>query len=164
MKTFRFLFIVGFALQTATIVSGQPAPPTVPSKGPKIFSVKPAGAVTGIETRSFHFDGKEYRAVLPQRDILSGPDWNPASPLPTSLSEVNKQARSELDKLVTDSREWDLASVEISKFSKEAKVKWYYTFTFTPVLQIPSLSSDSIVILTTLNGKPGHSAIYQQKQ
>jgi len=99
MKGFQPLLPIGFSVLTAIVLFGQTAPRTLPSKGPKWIGPPLAGSdLNGVEFRPFHFSSKEYTALLSRRDVLSGPDWNPALPLPVSLGRIEQAARSELPK------------------------------------------------------------------
>jgi hypothetical protein len=97
------------------------------------------------------------------RDITGGPQWKPSSDLPTDLGKIEEIARAELRKLGADPADWETSSIQLNRLGQSTEPKWYYAVSVSPVLKVRSLRSDSIVVLLTLDGKPGHAALYRGK-
>jgi hypothetical protein len=138
------------------VVFGQLPPPTLPSKPAKIPYLKIPENTGGAEFRKFRFAGKDYWAVLRHRDIKSSPEWTPSSPLPLSLGGVEAAARAELNKLVTDAPEWEITNIQLSRFSDDTDQRWYYVVTFNPMLRLTGIAPDEILVMLTIDGRPGH--------
>ena len=154
MKKQRLL-ATGLVVFAALVVFGQLPPPTLPSKPAKIPYVKSSGNIDGGEFRKFRFAGKNYCAVLRYQDIKSSPAWALASALPLSLGGVEATARAELNKLVTDAPEWEITNIQLSKFCDETDQRWYYVVTFNPMLRLTGIAPDGILVMLTIDGKPG---------
>ena len=149
------LLASGFVVFAVFVVFGQLPPPTLPSKPAKIPYLKPPGNFDGAEFRKFRFAGKDYCAVLNHRDIKSSPAWTPSSVLPLSLSGVEVAARAELDKLVADAPEWEITNIQLSRLSEDNDQRWYYSVTFNPMLRLSGIAPDNILVMLTIDGKPG---------
>jgi hypothetical protein len=163
----RQWFMIAVAVFGALLVFGDMPPRTLPSKGPSWFNVRQAERLGGAESRAFHLQGKDYRAFLRHADISSSPEWNPSLDLPLlplPLSNVEDIARRELRYLVADDSEWVVSSFQLNSFPHNAALRWYYAVTFNGVLDIQGLASDSVVILVTLDGKPGQVAVSNLKK
>ncbi|MGH7866949.1 MAG: hypothetical protein ACREP9_04760, partial [Candidatus Dormibacteraceae bacterium] len=113
------------------------------------------GNIDGTEFRKFRFAGKEYCAALNVQDIKSGPEWSPSAALPLSLGGVETAARAELNKVVTDAPEWEATNIQLSRLSEETGKKWYYAITFKPMLHLGMVAPGDIVVMLTIDGKPG---------
>lgn len=149
------LLAIGLAVFAALVVFGQLPPPTLPSKPAKIPYAKIPENIDGAEFRKFRFAGKDYCAVLRHRDIKSSPAWTPSSALPLSLSGVEVAARAELNKLVADTPEWEITNIQLSRFSEDNDQRWYYSVTFNPMLRLNGIAPDDILVMLTIDGKPG---------
>jgi len=132
-------------------------PRTLPSKPVKLPMLKSAGDIDGQETRPFHVGGREYRAVLRHREIEASPEWSSSSALPMSLGGIEAAAHAQLNKLVTDSSEWEISNIALNRLSDSERKWWYYAVTFIPVLRLTGFPSDEVVVMLTIDGKPGHS-------
>jgi hypothetical protein len=107
--------------------------------------------------QAFRFAGKEHHALLRDRDIKGSPEWNPASSLPLGLDGIEAAARQELNKFVTDGPEWELSKIHLNRLSNSDQQRWYYAVTFIPVLRLTGIPPDEVLVLLTIDGKPGHS-------
>jgi hypothetical protein len=154
MKKQRLL-ATGLVVFAALVVFGQLPPPTLPSRPAKIPYVKSAGNIDVGEFRKFRFAGKNYCAVLLHKDIKSSPEWTPSSALPLSLGGVEAAASAELKKLVNDPAEWEITNIQLSRFSDDNDRRWYYVVTFNPMLRLGGIVPDDILVMLTLDGKPG---------
>jgi hypothetical protein len=117
-----------------------------------------------VETRPFRLAGNEYSSVLFHREIRASPEWNPTMALPLSLGAVEANARTELLKLVPDASEWETTSIQFNRISQSAEQRWYYTVSFDPVLRLKGLPHDEVIIMLTIDGKPGRCAKDQRHQ
>ena len=72
-----------------------------------------------------------------------------------SLPEVEAAARAELNKVVPDAPEWEVTNIQLSRLSEETGKRWYYAITFKPMLQVGTVAPGDIVVMLTMDGKPG---------
>ena len=139
-----------FALMTALALA-QTLPPTVPHGGKGILL--PAHLGPRIERRTFFIDGQKYLCSLIRTEESSNVAWNPASPLPIGLAQIQNVAQAELHKLVKNDADWQVSDFQISRFSDGQG--WYYTVTLKPAVQLDTVASDSLVLLLDFSGNPG---------
>jgi len=166
MKRKRQLLLASVALVALGIIAvlGQDLPRTLPSKPVRMPYLKSPEEINGAETRRFHLAGNEYSAVLFHRELKASPEWNPTMALPLSLAAVEANARTELHKLVTDAPEWETSSIQLNRVSQSAEQRWYYAVSFYPVLRLSGLPHDTVIIMLTIDGKPGHCAKDQRQR
>lgn len=145
-------------LAAITVLAQLPSERTIPSKPQKGIMLRNAGRPRGAETRAFRVAGREYSAVLPRRNIEATREWNPSSALPTTLGQIEAAARGELTRLVPDTADWETSNIQLNRLSDTTESKWYYAVTFSPVIRLSDAPSDNVVVLLTIDGKPGLSA------
>jgi hypothetical protein len=155
-KQMLLLFRIGLLAFVSVAVLADLPPRTVPSKPQKIPFLNP-GLMDGAQMQAFRFAGKEHHAMLRDRDIKASPEWNPASPLPLGLDGIEAAARGELNRFVTDGSEWEISNIHLNRLSDSDQQRWYYAVTFIPELRLTGIPPDEVVVLLTIDGKPGHS-------
>jgi hypothetical protein len=110
---------------------------------------------TGQKCAPFTSAGTNIWAALFQRDIEASPEWNPSQAPPVSLGGIEATARTQLRKLVTDDSYWETSNIQLNRLSQGVDQRWYYAVAFIPVVRASDLPHDDIVILLTIDGKPG---------
>lgn len=161
-----FYLLTGLALFAAfAFCADEISPPTLPAKPTKGYAPwMQSGGMNGLETRVSRVGTKDYISVITHRDIALSPEWKPSSDLPTNLGKIEEIARAELQKLVADPDCWETSSIQLNRVAQSTESKWYYAVSFSPVLKVPSLGSDSMVVLLTLDGKPGNTTVYRGRK
>jgi len=155
------ILLIGSAAFCAALVIGQTPPPTLPGPLPKILQAKGPGFEA--EVRNFEFDGQAYRVLLPHRDILSGPEWNPSLPLPLSFAKVEEIARGQLRKLGAEDEALPVAGFEVHRLLEVAEPKWYYAVTFRSALDVRGELFDRITLLVSFGGQPGEIMVRRKR-
>lgn len=149
--------LVGMGLLTALAFGAELEPRTLPTKGPKWYGMQTPDPGNGVEMRQFRIKSRAYTALLPHQEILASHEWSPSTELPATLGKIEWVARGELQKLAGEAAEWETSSIQLTRFLPSTEPKWFYVVSFSPVLKVPSLPTDSVVVLLTLDGKPGRS-------
>lgn len=50
---------------------------------------------------------------------------------------------------------WETSNIQLNRLSQGVDQRWYYAVAFIPVVRARDLPHDDIVILLTIDGKPG---------
>jgi hypothetical protein len=154
----KLLWVIGGAAFCAALVLGQNLPPTVPALRTQGFYQPTPKPETGAEARKFEFDGKGYRCLLLDRDILSGPDWNPGATLPISFAKVEEIARGQLQTVGAEDSALQLTDFQLNRLLDKGETKWYWAVTFRSLLDMRGAPFDRVTVLVTLGGNPGKIA------
>ncbi len=158
------LVVVASAVLCAALVLGQTLPPTLPRTPlPKIYSAPGGGGGARAEVSTFEFGGQKYRVTLPHREILSGPEWNPTSPLPLSFVKVEEIARQDLRKLGAEDEALQLTTLQLQRLRDTAESRWYYAVTFRSALDVRGEPFDRITFLVSLQGQPAQVSPYRSR-
>ncbi len=115
----------------------------------------------GLVDSTFEFEGQKYRVALRHQQILSGPEWNPALPLPLGFAEVENIARQQLRKLGAEDEALQITALQLQRLRDTAQSRWYFAVTFRSALDVRGEPFDRITFLVSLQGEPGQVSRYR---
>jgi len=117
-----------------------------------------AGSDLQVERKSFPLDGYTYVATLNHEPVMAGPSWEASSPPPLTFDIVERAARKELRKLMSDEPSWVVFTFELHHMlgAGRGTGKWYYAVEFRPPLVDGKFTHNGLFyVFIDASGNPG---------
>lgn len=146
----HFLAFLAAVIAFPILNEAQNPPSSLPSGShQKIVSIQRTNEPV---VRRFEIRGEQYMTAI-AFDPRVPPKWDPSQPLPQGLADLEKIARAELGRIITDDSDWAVTEFAIRRNGLSRQ--WYCEVTLQNIFKALGPRPDSFILLTDPSGVPG---------